>query len=78
MARACTRSEMSMTSNHPVGRRLGLDARHQLAGRRAHNLDLYTWEALGEALDDSLLGLEEVGGVKDDLALLLGSGQQVG
>jgi len=50
----------------------------ELAGRRAHNLDLYTWEALGEALDDSLLGVEEVGGVKDDLALLLGSDQQIG
>ena len=29
-------------------------------------------------LDDGLLGVEEVGGVEDDLALLLGRGQQVG
>ena len=32
--------------DHPVGRRLGLDARDQLAGRRAHDLDLDAGEAL--------------------------------
>src|SRR6516162_8060053 len=43
MARACTRSEMSVTS--AIIRLAAASVLIELAGRRAHNLDLYTWAA---------------------------------
>ena len=61
-----------------AGGGLGLDAGDELAARRAHHLDLDLGKALVEGLDDLLLDLGEIRGVVDQLAFLLGRGDQFG
>ena len=61
-----------------AGGGLGLDARDELAARRAHHLDLDLGKALVEGLDDLLFDLGEIRGVVDQLAFLLRRRDQFG